>query len=390
MTPPEPRYHAVVRDFPRLLEALAAPFGTYEGVAVCRALPGARSLEALAVELLCAVGKTEALTRRGRLGLELVELWLAAHAVRTLYVTGADGLGADVWRALCGLGGQVGFDVVFLSAEPLRWLAELADVLHVSGDAWLRVDPAGRPVQPPVGAVLPDVGFPALPAACARLLEPAHAARAQSIYDECLVAAFDALPVDRLLEQEHADRAFRDALARTPDLGAVPLAAHALRAAGNLRGYDIRVEASAGVRGVDFDSLLTADRLDQLSRLVSPAQAAAGVLAGLPGSSWSPPIDGGGTSVQVAGSWQTVSARVAALLRAWVRTDPDRAERPPSPPPRPTDRQLLWRTPPPERLEVNCQPIDCRAFRRIADPPMDWTQPPRPRRRGSRRSAQAG
>lgn len=386
--PPERRRHAVVADSPPLLEALAAPFGTYEGVAVCRAIPGAASIEALAPDLLCAVGKTEALTRRGRLGLEMVELWLGAYKLRSLFVTGADALPAEVWRALCALGERVGVeDVMFVSAEPARRIGELADLLAARNDVYLRVDPDSAPVQAPVGAVLPEVGFPALPAACAELLEPAHAARARAVYDECLAAAFDALPYDRLLQQAHVDGAFRAALARTPDLGAVPLAIHALRAAGILRGYDVTVARDPG-GGVAFDDLLTADRLDQLSRLVAPEQAAAGVIAGMAGGwSPSPTVDPDGTWVDLAGERQRVSDRVAPLLRAWCRAGHHPLSRPKGAPPRRSDprRRQLWRTPPPERLRLECRPIECRSLRVMADPPMEWIRPPRSRDGHSRR-----
>ncbi len=89
----ESRRHGVTLDVPALLEALAARFGTYVGVGACRAVPGARSLEDLAVDLLCAVGKTEALTRRRRPGTEVVELWLRAYELRTLFVIGCRRVG---------------------------------------------------------------------------------------------------------------------------------------------------------------------------------------------------------------------------------------------------------------------------------------------------------
>lgn len=379
--------HGVAADSPRLLEALAAPFGTYAGTAVCRAVPGSASVEALAPDLLCAVGKTEALTRRGRLGLELVELWLGAYELRSLFVTGADALAAEVWRGLCALGERVGFEVVYVSAEPTRWVDELGDVVAPRAHIYLRVDPDSAPVQAPIGTVLPEVGFPALPAACAELLEPVHASRAQAIYGECLVAAFDALPYDRLLEQAHVDGAFRAALARTPDLGAVPLAIHALRAAGILRGYDVTVPRDP-LGGVAFDDLLTADRLDQLSRLVSPESAAAGVLAGMPGGwSTSPTVGPDGTWVDLAGERQRVSDRVAPLLRAWCPVGYSRLLRPKGAPPRLSDprRRHLWRTPPPERLRLECRPIECRSLRLMADPPMEWIRPPRSSRDGHSR-----
>lgn len=371
--------HGVVADSPRLLEALAAPFGTYVGTAVCRAVPGAASVEALGADLLCAVGKTEALTRRSRLSLDLVELWLGAYEIRSLFVTGADALAAEVWRGLGALGECVGFEVVYVSAEPLRWAPDLGDLVGARADVYLRVDPDSAPVQAPIGAVLPEVGFPALPAACAELLEPAHAARAQAIYDECLVAAFEALPYDRLLEPAHVDGAFRAALARTPDLGAFPLAIHALRAAGILRGYDVTVPRNP-LGGVAFDDLLTADRLDQLSRLVSPESAAAGVLAGMPGGwSTSPTVGPDGTWVDLAGERQRVSDRVAPLLRAWCPVGHGTLPRPKGAPPRRSDprRRHLWRTPPPERVRLECRAIECRSLRLMADPPMEWTRPPR-------------
>ena len=90
--PSERRWHSVAPDSPLLLEALAAPFGTYLGVAVCRAVPGAGRLEDIAADLFCALGKTEALTSTLGARLDLAELWLHAHQVRQLFVTGADGL----------------------------------------------------------------------------------------------------------------------------------------------------------------------------------------------------------------------------------------------------------------------------------------------------------
>lgn len=384
--PPERRRHGVAPDTPGLLEALAAPFGTYVGVAVCRAVPGARSLDALAVDLLCALGKTESLTRRRRPGTKAVEQWIRAHEVVTLFVTGADGLPGDVRRELCGLGDQAACDIVLVSAQPTRQLHELAGIAEAREVTCLRVDAASAPVQPPVGAPLPDVGFPALPAACEALLEPVHAARARAIYDECLAAAFDALPYDRVLEQGDVDGAFRAALARAPDLGAVPLAAHALRAAGLLRGYDVTVEGT-DLDGVAFDDLLTADRLDQLGRLVSAEQAAAGALAGLP-SAWGcrRQIHAEGTWVSQGDVWHRLTERTAALVRAWEAAHPGDRDGPRGAPTRPADarRRLLWRTPPPERLRVSCRMIECHALRRIANPPMEWAEPPRSYRRNGR------
>lgn len=364
----ERRRHSVVTDGPRLLEALAAPFGTYSGVAVCRPVPGARCLEAIAPDLLCAVGKTEALTRAVGKGLYLADVWFRAHEVSRLFVTGADGLGFEVGRDLCGLGDAGRFDVVFVSAESWRWLSKLAGLVHPGGSTQLPVDPDRLSVQPAVGAVLPEVGFPGLPAACAEVLEATHAARAQAIYDECLVAAFEALPFDRLLECQDADHAFRCPLARTPDLGAVVLAMHAVRAAGILRGYHI---SFCHDHGVVFDDLLTADRLAQLGRLVSPQPAAAGVLAGM--SSWMPVIaSDDGAWVKSNGTHQAVPAPGRPLLRAWLRTQDESRSRPCGAPPRPTDERSrrLWRTPPPTHVRASCEPIDCRPFRRIAEPPM--------------------
>lgn len=68
MPPDRPGGHTVVADAPALLDALAAPFGTYVGVASCRPVPGTRSVEALSVDLLCALGKTQALTQKAGTG----------------------------------------------------------------------------------------------------------------------------------------------------------------------------------------------------------------------------------------------------------------------------------------------------------------------------------
>ncbi len=309
MMPSERRWHSVAPDSPLLLDALAAPFGTYLGVAVCRTVPGAGRLDAIAPDLLCAVGKTEALTSTLGGRLDLAELWLHAHQVRQLFITGADGLHARVWAELCALGGRVGFDIVFVSAEPARWRAELADLVQHGRQIWLRTDPERPRVQPAVGAPLPDASFPGLPAACAEHLDAAHGARALAIYDECLVAAFDALPPERLHGPPEAAHAFRCALARTPELGVVALAMHAVRAAGLLRGYHISFRDDLG--GVAFEDLLTADRLAQLSRLVAPEAAAAGVLAGI-GFPSIPEIGDDGGSVKLHGTWHEVPYGAAA------------------------------------------------------------------------------
>jgi hypothetical protein len=227
----------VVADAPKLLDALAVDFGTYVGVATCRPVPGIRTFRDIIPDLLCALGKTEVLTRRGRASLELTESWMRAHEVARLFVTGADALPVSVWSELCELGDRIPCDMVFVSAEPSQWLARLPAVLQPEVFTELVYDRDWQPVHPAVGVALPDVGFPALPAACAELLEADHAARAQAIYDDALAAAFDALVIDRELTCADAEHAFRSALARTPDLDAVPLAMQAVRAAGLLRGY---------------------------------------------------------------------------------------------------------------------------------------------------------
>ena len=296
-----------------------------------------------------------------------------------------------MWHGLCLLGDRIGFDVVFVTAQPERWAAELGEVVHSGVDTILAYDLERLPVLAPVGTPLPDVGFPALPAACAELLEPEHGARAQAIYDECLVAGFDALMADRLLESRDAEHAFRCALGRAPDLTAVGLAIHAVRSAGILRGYHIGFDDHGG--GVAFDDLLTGDRLAQLGRLLSPEQAASGVLAGMAGCSTSVDIAEDGAWVELAGAGHVVPPAARALMRAWgqARSIPFQAPR--GGPARPTDAHagILWRTPPPERVRVDCHPIDCSSFRRIGDPPMDWTRPPRShRRRGPARSPAPG
>lgn len=381
MPPDRPGWHTVVADAPALLDALAAPFGTYVGVASCRPVPGVRSVEALSVDLLCALGKTQALTQKPGTGITVAETWLRAHQLARLFVLGADGIRPQVWRGLCLLGDRIGFDVVFVTARPERWTAELAEVVHPGGDTVLAIDLERLELLAPVGTPLPDVGFPALPAACAALLEPEHAARAQAIYDECLVAAFDALVVDRLVERGDAEHAFRCALARAPDLAAVALAIHAVRAAGILRGYHIAFEEHHG--GVALDDLLTGDRLAQLGRLLSPEQAAAGVMAGMSGSWSAVDIAEDGGRVDVAGVGHVVPTAARALMRAWAQTRSKPLQAPAGRPPRPADVRAgaLRRTPPPERLIVDCQPIECRSFRRVGEPPMGWTRPPSSHRR---------
>lgn len=391
MPPDRPGWHTVVADAPALLDALAAPFGTYVGVAACRPVPGTASVQAMSVDLLCGLGKTQALTQKAGTGFAAAERWLAAHQLARLFILGADGIGAQVWRSLCLLGDRLGFDVVFVTAQPERWAAELGEVVHAGVDTVLAFDLERLELPAPVGTALPTVGFPALPAACAALLEPAHAARAQAIYDQCLVAAFDALVVDRILEPRDAEHAFRCALGRAPEPAAVALAAHAVRAAGLLRGYHIAVTDNPG--GVAFDDLLTGDRLAQLGRLLSPDRAAAGVLAGMAGASTAADIAEHGGWVDVAGTGHIVPPAARALMRAWGRTRSGPLRAPASPPPRPPDARagLLWRTPPPQAMSVDCQPIDCRSFRRIGDPPMEWTRPPRShRRRGPARSPAPG
>lgn len=391
MPPDRPGWHTVVADAPALLDALAAPFGTYVGVASCRPVPGTRSVEALSIDLLCALGKTQALTQKAGTGIAAAERWLRAHQLARLFVLGADGLRPQVWSGLCLLGDRIGFDVVFVTAQPERWAAELAEVVHSGVDTMLAYDLERLPVLAPVGSPLPDVGFPALPAACAALLEPEHAARAQAIYDECLVAAYDALMADRLLESRDAEHAFRCALGRAPDLTAVALAIHAVRAAAILRGYHIGFDDDGA--GVAFDDLLTGDRLAQLGRLLSPEQASAGVLAGMAGSSTSVDIAEDGAWVELAGAGHVVPPAARALMRAWARTCSRPLQAPASPPPRPTGAHagILWRTPPPKRVRVDCQPIECRSFRRIGDPPMGWTRPPsNHQRRGPTRSPAPG
>jgi len=245
----------------------------------------------------------------------------------------------------------------------------------------MNLDPGRRAVLAPVGTQLPEVGFPALPAACAALLEPAHAARAQAVYDECLVAAFDALVCDRPLERRHADHALRCALARVPDHSGVALAVHAVRAAGILRGYHISViedHDGVAVDGVAFDDLLTAERLAQLGRLLSPEEAAADILAGMPGGARYIDIGEAGTLVSIDDAWQAVPDAGQPLLRAWVQTRPGPGQRQCGAPARHRDPRhgALWRAIPPAGLRLACEPIACGSFRMIGDPAMNWATPP--------------
>ena len=305
-----------------------------------------------------------------------------------MFVLGADGIGPEVWSQLCELGDRVGVSMVFVSSQPEKLLAEMGDRLHRGPSIPLRIDQARSAVQPAVGAPLPDAGFLGLPAACADLREPVHAARAQTIYDECLIPAFDALPSQSLLTQPDVDHAFRCALARTPDLDALALATHALRAVGILRGYDVRVRTDRN--GLAFADLLTADRLAQLSGFRSPEAAAAGTLAGMSGSAHTPAIEADGAWARLDTSWQIVPAQAQPLLRAWLRTGGDLRRGPVVAPPRPSEprRRLLCRSPPPATLAIDFDVVDCREFRSIGDPAMDWARPPRPsrKRHGSARS----
>ncbi len=333
-------------------------------------------------------GMAAALTPGQRAGLRAGEL---ARREYDAYLRWEPEARNDLWEADHK---QLDVDVRAQGFErPVRpWLTLFVEAYSRVVPGWaldtvLAFDPERRPVLAAVGTPLPDVGFPALPAACAALLEPQHAARAQAIYDECLVAAFDALVADGLLDRRDAEHAFRCALVRAPDLAAVALATHAVRAAGILRGYHIGFEEHYG--GVAFDHLLTGDRLAQLARLLSPAQAAAGVLAGMSASWLSVDIARDGGRVDLGGVGHVVPAAARPLMRAWAQTRSKPLQAPSGRPPRPPDAGagLLWRTPPPERLSVDCQPIDCRSFRRSGDPPMGWTRPPAShRRRGPARS----
>jgi hypothetical protein len=372
MTPREPRSHGVVDDTAELLDALAAPFGTYHSVAACRPVPGAKTLVDIVDDLLCGLGKTEALAGRARAGVELVEIWIRAHRTTRLFVTGADALPASLWAELCQLGSRVGCDIIFVSAVPARWEAQMR-ALRTKGPTYLPYDPDRPQRRPPVGASLPDADFPGLPAACAELLDADHAMRAQAIYDDCLAAAFKALPSNRHISWVAADHAFRCALAQSPDLDTVRLAIHAVRAAGLLRGYHIDFRTD---QGVAFDDLLTADRLAQLRRLVSPDRAAVGVLAGMPDDGSARTISGDGAWIKAGGTALPVPAQAQPLLSAWAKTDTSPYRPGHSAPPRPHDdrRRLLWRKPPPERLQALCEPIDCPGFRRIGEPTMEWTR----------------
>lgn len=247
-------------------------------------------------------------------------------------------------------------------------------MVHPGEEIWLRIDPERRAVLAPVGTALPAVGFPPLPAACAALLEPEHAARAQAIYDECLVAAYDALAGDRLLERRDAVHAFRCALGRVPDHSGVALAIHALRAAGILRGYNISVTEDydgVPVGGVAFDHLLTAERLAQ------PEAAAAGILAGMPGGSLCGAVAEMGASVLLDDTWHAVPAAGQALVRAWARSCAEPGQRLCAAPARHRDRRhrALHRSIPPAGLSVACELIACGSFRMIGDPAMNWARP---------------
>ena len=298
-----------------------------------------------------------------------------------MYLTGADALDADLWQALCTFGERVGAEVIFVSAEPARRAAALGGKLAIRSDTHLRVDPERAPVHPAIGVQLPAAAFPALPAACEALLEPAHAVQARAIYDECLVAAYKALRNDRLPERDDADFALRATLARAPDLAAVPLAFHALRAAGILRGHDIRIGGDRLGSGVAIDALLTADRIEQLSAMLDPDLAMAGVLSGMH-EGWSRPrVDGDGLYLRLERANHRVSDRLGVIVRAWVENaielgSPSRRLKPP--PRRPDVRwRELWRTPPPDRVYVTCEPIECESLRFIAVPRMDWARPTR-------------
>ena len=381
--PPDRPHHSVAADIAELLDALAVPFGTYDGVATCYPVPGARRLADIVADLLCALGKTEALTRQGRLGSRHRRAVAAGpRAFDGCSSRGPTAMAIEVWRELCDLGDRVGIEVVFVCADPSAWPARLPGTLVPirGGGSWLRT-PTVPTSRRRLAQRFPMSASPALPAACAELLEPR--ARGPGPGD------LRRLPPGRLRcpgigsaprTRSDGEHAFRSALARTPDARAVPLAIHAVRAAGLLRGYDIGV---SDIGGVNFDDLLTADRLDQLDRLLSPEAAAVGRagghVLGVRGSAQYRRQQRMGAAGRQLGGRARPRPATAAGVAAQRRRQ--RGARPDSAAARRSRRSILWTRPPPHSICVSCEPIDCRTFRRIGDPPMRWARPPRARRR---------
>jgi len=154
------------------------------GVAVCLPQPGPGSAQALAGDLLIALGKfpgalaAEHLSRRGR---ELAGLWLRAEQVQHLVVLRADRLPARCWTSLAALAAAAGTRLWLVVHQAAAAPGQLAALAPPAGRpqagprpwrAALAILPGPGNTGPAFPAV-PDVEFPLFRAAARRLLDPA-------------------------------------------------------------------------------------------------------------------------------------------------------------------------------------------------------------------------
>jgi len=98
-------------DSPGCVAGLSARHDLGRGVAVCLPQPGPGSAQALAGDLLTALGKFPGALAAGHLsrrGLELAGLWLRAEQVQDLVVLRADRLPARCWTSLAALAAAAG------------------------------------------------------------------------------------------------------------------------------------------------------------------------------------------------------------------------------------------------------------------------------------------
>jgi hypothetical protein len=180
-------------DTPATKTLLARIDDLARGVLVVRPVPGTNTLSTLGLAVLAALGKQVDPPPRGqqRRLWPLARAWTVGHQPDYLVIDRAHTLPRPLIHALLDLAAAAGaMGVWFLDATPDRTASGLArlDAAHERPQQLLNLGIMPRDLPAPLDDLrippltLPDVGFLTFRAACQRLLPPADAALADSLW----------------------------------------------------------------------------------------------------------------------------------------------------------------------------------------------------------------